>query len=331
MGSPEADTTQRTIGIVHPYLQGGGSGNRTTADRWSGIFEELGWNVFRCETWDGSACDALVALHARHSHGSILRFHRELPEVPIVVAGTGTDLYSEIDDGGAVRESLGLAQRIVVLQNLAVQALPPELRERARVIHQSARAPHPLPAKSSDTFDVAFVANVRPVKDPLCAVRAALRLPADGKIRIRHLGATIDEGLAAEMTTLAGDAPCFSSAGPVSRAEALDLIARSHLLLSTSRQEGGSNVISEALATDVPVLATRIPGSLGLLGEDYAGVFEVSDDEAVATLIQRACDEPEFYAELQSACRDRSWLADPATELESWRRLLRELFEEPAS
>ena len=142
------------------------------------------------------------------------------------------------------------------------------------------------------------------------------------------MGTAIDEGLQSEMMDLASDAPCFSSAGPLLRAEAVARIASSHLLLSTSRQEGGSNVISEALATDVPVLATRIPGSLGLLGETYPGVFEVSDDETLAGLILRAHDDANFYAELQTACRDRAWLADPTTELESWRRLLRELFEE---
>jgi hypothetical protein len=35
--------------------------------------------------------------------------------------------------------------------------------------------------------------------------------------------------------------------------------------------EGGAHVIMEAICSGVPVLASRIAGNIGMLGEDYAG------------------------------------------------------------
>jgi putative glycosyltransferase (TIGR04348 family) len=320
-----------TIGIVHPGTQGIPSGNLTTAERWSGMFEQLGWSVFRTEIWDGRPCDILVALHARKSHDSVLRFHREYPGSPILVAGTGTDLYSDIEDGGAVRESLGFAWRIVVLQPLAVLELPQELRQRARVIHQSVPARSQPPEPRSDVFEVAFLANIRPVKDPLCAVRAAKRLPASSSIRIVHMGVTIDPDLGEELAREAARTSRFTSLGSRPREEALERLANSRLLLSTSRHEGGANVLSEALALDVPILATRIPGSIGVLGEDYPGTFAVGDDAALAELLLRAETDAAYLADLRAACRERAWLVDPRTELESWKRLLDELATESVS
>jgi glycosyltransferase involved in cell wall biosynthesis len=89
--------------------------------------------------------------------------------------------------------------------------------------------------------------------------------------------------------------------------------------------EGGANVISEALACSVPVLCSRIPGSMGILGSDYPGYFEVGDTKGLAALLARAEDEPSFLADLRRRVRSLSSLVSPARERESWRRLLRDL------
>ena len=328
MAAGGSETKTGTIGIVHPGTAGPHSGNRTTAERWGDIFTHLGWNVFYTDSWDGTPCDVLVALHARHSHDSILRFHRRRPSAPIVVAGTGTDLYSDVEDGGEVRESLGLARRIVVLQALAVDALPQELRDRARLIHQSVPALEARPAPTPGVFEVAFLAHVRPVKDPLCAARAAALLPANTPIRILHLGGAIDEDLAAALEREAAKTDAFTSLGSLPRPEALQVLARSRLLVSTSRHEGGANVLSEALAFDVPIVATRIPGARGILGDDYPGFFPPSDAPALAALLVRASEDEAFYEALRTACRARAWIADPSVEFDAWHRLLEELTEE---
>ena len=50
--------------------------------------------------------------------------------------------------------------------------------------------------------------------------------------------------------------------------------------------EGGANVISESLVARVPVIASEIAGSIGLLGRrDYPGYFPVRDTAALAALL----------------------------------------------
>ena len=87
--------------------------------------------------------------------------------------------------------------------------------------------------------------------------------------------------------------------------------------------EGGANVVCEALACSVPVLSTRIPGSIGILGENYPGYFPVGGTRALADLLQRAESDKEFYATLQARCKDLKPLVSPTRERRSWESLLR--------
>jgi glycosyltransferase involved in cell wall biosynthesis len=75
----------------------------------------------------------------------------------------------------------------------------------------------------------------------------------------------------------------------------------------------------------VPVLASHIPGSVGLLGEDYPGYFPVADTQALATLLHRAVTDATFYHHLKTCCRRLRPLFRPDRERQSWRRLLREI------
>jgi glycosyltransferase involved in cell wall biosynthesis len=110
--------------------------------------------------------------------------------------------------------------------------------------------------------------------------------------------------------------------GDLSREQALRLLAGSHLLAVTSLLEGGANVVSEAIAAAVPVLSTRIPGSVGILGQDYPGYFPAGDTQALARLLQQAETDPAFYADLKRRTRDLKPLVDPQRERASWRALL---------
>jgi glycosyltransferase involved in cell wall biosynthesis len=59
--------------------------------------------------------------------------------------------------------------------------------------------------------------------------------------------------------------------------------------------EGGANVVSEAIRIGVPVLASRIPGNVGLLGAGYPGYFPPGDAAALAALLARAQADAGFY------------------------------------
>jgi glycosyltransferase involved in cell wall biosynthesis len=172
---------------------------------------------------------------------------------------------------------------------------------------------------------VCVVANLRSVKDPLLAAAAARTLPAKSRIRVLHVGAALDPALqrAAEDEQRAN--PRYRWVGSLSRRSTLLTIARSRLLVLSSRSEGGANVISEAIVNDVPVLSSRIDGSLGLLGESYAGYFEVGDARGLAQLLQRAESDAAFLRELADACRALRPQFEPARERTAWAELLSEI------
>ena len=92
-------------------------------------------------------------------------------------------------------------------------------------------------------------------------------LPPSSKIQVVHLGNALDETLAEEARKEMAVNPRYRWLGERPQAEALRMLASSRLMVLTSRLEGGANVVSEEIACSVPVISSRIPGSIGLLGE----------------------------------------------------------------
>jgi hypothetical protein len=90
----------------------------------------------------------------------------------------------------------------------------------------------------------------------------------------------------------------------------------------TSRLEGGANVLSEAIVASVPVLASHIPGSVGILGETYPGFFPVGNTLELTRLLRRAETDPLFLAGLNVECQKLDHLFDPAREKNTWKDLL---------
>src|SRR3546814_6907001 len=85
-------------------------------------------------------------------------------------------------------------------------------------------------------------------------------------------------------------------------------------MVVSSRMEGGANVVSEAVIAGLPVIASAIPGNLGLLGEDYPGVYPVGDRAALARLLRHAETDPAYLALLRRRCAERAPLFTPERE-----------------
>ena len=318
------DLRRVRIVLVTPARRGSHVGNRVTVLRWAAHLRALGHRATIDDEWHGQHCDVLIALHATKSHPSIARYRELRPEGPLVVALAGTDLYQDLPASAVARHSLELATLLTVLQPLGIEALPAEVRPKARAIVQSARAVRPAPAPSG-VFRVCLLAHVRAVKDAFLAAEAVRRLPPGSRVDLVHLGSALDAGAAErarlEMTRCAR----YRWLGPRPRREALAMLAGSALLVITSRSEGGSNALSEALASGVPVLSTRVDGSMGVLGRDHPGLFNVGDAAALAALLERAETDPAFLAALGAAGEHCRPLVDPAREREAWRGLLAEI------
>jgi putative glycosyltransferase (TIGR04348 family) len=294
--------------------------------RWARILRQLGHRVHIAHRYDGAVADLMIALHAWRSADSIRTFRERYPDRPLIVGLSGTDIYDYIDrDRASVLRSLACADRLIALQELASRRVPARFRDKVRIVHQSALPVRRRRIERTGSFDLAVIGHLREVKDPFRAAQAARRLPATSRIRIVHLGAAATPGWAAAAKAEMAANPRYVWRGDRPRADVRRLLGRARAMVLSSLSEGGANVISEAAVAGVPILATRIAGSLGLLGRDYPGYFPVGDTEALARLLIRIETDRAFLKRLARAVARRAPLFRPAREKAEWKSLIEEI------
>jgi len=301
------------IFLVTPAGAGIRNGNRHTALRWAAQLRGAGHRVTVAVQWNGAPCDLLLALHARRSHDSIARYRASCPRGPLCVALTGTDLYRDLPASREARRSLELADRILVLQDQALRRVAPRLRQKTRVVYQSA-ASHARRAPPARVFRVAVIGHLREEKDPFRTAAALARLPAAAAFEVVQLGAALSPDMEREARRRMATEPRYRWLGGVPHARALGWLARSHLLVVSSRMEGGANVIAEAARLGTPVLASRVEGNVGMLGRAYPGYFRLGDEQALARLILRTATDPRYYRALREALAARRARFAPSAE-----------------
>jgi putative glycosyltransferase (TIGR04348 family) len=314
------------IQLVTPAPLRLNNGNKITAIRWAEVFRRLGHRVRVTQSYDGRPCDVIITLHARRSHESIQRFHDLHPELPLIVVLTGTDLYRDIHHDPKAKQSLELATRLVALQRMAYRELPKRFHVKTRVIYQSAPVYVVKPPRHNPApFKVCVIGHLRGEKDPLRTARAVRRLPRDSDIQVTHVGQALDKSLERIAKAEVARNPRYRWIGQLSHAKTREILAQSHLVCITSKMEGSSNVLSEALASGVPVIASRISGLIGTLGEDYPGYFPTGRTQELAKLLQKAETDGRFYKALKRHCAALKKLVAPHRELQAWKSLLGEL------
>jgi putative glycosyltransferase (TIGR04348 family) len=315
------------IEIVTPAPPGSTHGNRITAVRWANILRQLGHRVTITQSYSGKKIDSLIALHAHRSYQSIKTFHREHPQLPIVVALTGTDVYRDLETNSHAGRSLEIATRVVALQPKALERLQPDIRAKARVIYQAVDSTMFTSRRSStgNRFDVCVVGHLRRVKDPFRAAHAVRLVPASSQIQVLQIGAAMTEAMALSARAEEKRNYRYKWLGEASRSRTLKYLKGSQVCVISSLMEGGANVLSEAIVAGVPVLASRIDGNFGILGEDYPGLFEVGNTRELARLLFRSEMEPAFLKQLRTRIKRLAPLFKPIREHRAWANLIREI------
>ena len=315
--------------IVSPALADANNGNWQTARRWRALLQPHSARIVT--QWPDALAEqdnVMLALHARRSALSVQAWHAQHGRRGLGLALTGTDLYRDIQHDTQAQKSLELAQSLVVLQGLGVQSLPPQHQAKARVIFQSTSTRQTW-VKTARHLRVVMVGHLREEKDPLTLMAAARLLPPACGILIDHIGAPLDPELGRAAQTTQSQCAHYRWLGGLTHAQTRQRIQRAHLLVHTSRMEGGAHVVMEAICSGTPVLASRIDGNMGLLGQDYAGAFEPGDAQGLAHLLL-ACraqqNDAGLVAHLRAQCALRAPLFQPQAERAALHRWVQDLW-----
>ena len=320
--------------IVTPALGDANNGNWQTAHRWAGFLAGA-YRVRLAKHWPDADADAdaardqvMIALHARRSAASVAAWHSARGSAGLGLVLTGTDLYRDIEVDAAAQRSLALAREIVVLQEQGPKVLPLEVRDKARVIFQSAASRREL-AKTSRHLRVLMVGHLRSEKSPETLFAVARLLADHDEILIDHIGAALEPDLGEQARATMAECRNYRWLGNLPHVQTRGCIQRAHLLVHCSRIEGGAHVVMEAVTSGTPVLASRIDGNVGMLGEDYAGYFAWNDADALANLL-KSCREDQrrpqgLFRRIEEQARTRSALFAPEFERQEVRRLVKDL------
>jgi glycosyltransferase involved in cell wall biosynthesis len=209
---------------------------------------------------------------------------------------------------------------------MALIDLPKRFHSKTRIIYQSAK-PNRVRASRArkPIFQVCLIGHLREEKDPLRAALAVRRLPAESRIRLVHIGLALDSRLEQQAHAEALRNSRYHWLGERPHWKTKQILAESDLVVITSRMEGSSNVLSEALASSVPVVASKIPGLIGTLGKNFPGYFPVGNTQQLTALLRKSESDKKFYRRLKRHCAGLSHLVRPKRELDAWRSLLREV------
>ena len=328
---------ERSIVIVTPALADANNGNWQTASRWARMLAPR-YRARIVQHWpDGDASerdDAMIALHAVRSLASINMWSGIRGKHGLAVVMTGTDLYGIDGMDPLSGEALSLAQHVVVLQELGKEMLPSPVRSKARVIFQSATK-RPTLTKSHSRLRAVMVGHLRDVKSPETLFDAALQLRGERDIFIDHIGEALDASLGARARATAKGAPNYRWLGGLPHEDVRRRIQRAHLLVHTSRAEGGAHVILEAVRSGTPVLASNVAGNVGMLGADYFGYFDHGSAAQLALMLIACRDELQrtqsgaLMKRLREQCHARSALFAPAREKAAVQKLAADLLDSP--
>ena len=292
--------------IVSPAKPEANNGNWHTAARWARFLgRDYAVKVVQRWSTSDSVPAVMLALHARRSAESMAQYRMVRPVGGLVLALTGTDVYRDIHEDDVAQQSLSLADRLVVLQPGALGELATSQRAKCDVVFQSAPSLKAA-ARHARHFEVIQVGHLRHEKDPFTPITALRMLPRESHIRLVHIGTALDAHHADTMRIVTGDEPRLTWLGGLSRSQTRQRIKRANLLVIASRMEGGANVIVEAVTAGVPVIASRISGNMGMLGEDYPGYFTLGDASDCAAILRRAETDQAFYQRLVKACAVRA-------------------------
>jgi len=318
------------ISLITPAKKHSKNGNRASAMRWARFLRDMGHRVHVDLQYLGERTDLMIALHAWKSAASIKRYRTVYPKGPLIVALGGTDVNTFLKSNPTVTEqSMDDADALVGLHERIKDELPIRFHKNLHIIKQSAT---PIPAQRDPTkrhFDICVIGHLRAEKDPFCTAFASRLLPPESRLRIIHLGKAHSPNWAKKAKLEMDYNPRYIWRGEVQKWQVRREYIKTHLMVISSNQEGGANVVSEAIMARVPIIASHIPGNIGLLGREYPGYYPVGDRSALASMLHRAESKPSFLKLLEAHGRKIQTDFTPKMEALKWNQIVQLVTKKP--
>jgi N-acetyl-alpha-D-glucosaminyl L-malate synthase BshA len=167
---------------------------------------------------------------------------------------------------------------------------------------------------------IMHVSNFRPVKDPLSTARIFLRIRERQPARLWMVGDGPERALT---EALLQESPYFDDVRFWGmRADVAPLLRQATLLLVTSHTESFCLAALEAMATGVPVLATRVGGLPEVVADGQTGLlFKLNDEAQAAALAVDLLADPDRYREMSSAAVRRAQRFEQGTVVDRYEQL----------
>jgi glycosyltransferase involved in cell wall biosynthesis len=150
----------------------------------------------------------------------------------------------------------------------------------------------PLPEKcpEEDKEDILWVGKINDNKRPSVFARLATQNPDEHFVMIGPPSKG-DENMAGNMEKIAAKTPNLNYMGAVPHNQVKEYYCKAKLFVTTSRHEGFSNAMAEALSHGVPVLSLNTDPD-GILKAYYMGLCVHDDIEMFGTEFQRLINDP---------------------------------------
>ena len=135
-----------------------------------------------------------------------------------------------------------------------------------------------LPVQTpSDEKCTLLICGIRPVKDPLMAVRGWEQANVSGKLKV--IGPIIDVEYGSELQQAIKGTDSIEHIPYMEHADLMTELSRAYSTINSSLSEGQSAAVLESMAAGVPVIARDIPGN-AIVTDDCGLKFENVDELA---------------------------------------------------
>jgi glycosyltransferase involved in cell wall biosynthesis len=216
------------------------------------------------------------------------------------------------------REVFRRSEDMIIISRYLPQTYGPMLTARTHFIENPINDEYFRIPRAPEAGRLLFVGTVVPRKGVHDLVRAigqvidgaAADQPWRSRLRFRIAGPVADPASELEIRRAMdeyGLQERVQILGSVSPEQLLDEYARAQVLLMGSREETTPQVIAQAMACGLPVIASRVGGIPDMVSDGRTALlFEYGDVAACAAHIRRMLDDDAFRAGIEHAVREQA-------------------------